>query len=65
MAKPKPESEPLANSAGREWLAVELARAEREEQHGPGGQGWTYNEACRPAIVERAEFLRGLSALLK
>lgn len=66
MPKPKPEAaDPLANPACRKWLAGELARAEHEEQRGPGGQGWAYNELRREAIVERAEFLRGLSALLK
>ncbi len=74
MAKPiqnlkaetgKPKADPLASVTGRAWLAVELAKAEREEERGPGGAGWAYNEACRPEIVERAEFLRALAALLK
>lgn len=59
------ERNPLASEAGREWLAEELAQAERTEQHGPGGMGWDYNEVLRPAITERAEFLRALAALLE
>ena len=42
---------PLASASGRAWLAGELAKAEREEARGPGGQGWTYNEALRPEIT--------------
>lgn len=55
---------PLASPAGRAWLAGELAAAEREERDGPSGRGWANNEMKRAAIVERAEFLRGLVALL-
>jgi len=67
MAAPKQKqaADPLASAQGRAWLAGELAKAEREEAHGPGGQGWPYNEARRPAIVERAEFLRALVGGLK
>lgn len=68
--QPAPEQEqpavdPLASQAGRAWLAGELARAEHEEAHGPGGGGWHHNEGLRPEIVERAAFLRALVALLK
>lgn len=63
-APPAEKPDPLASQAGRDWLAGELAAAEREEQLGPGGQGWAYNETRRPGIVERAEFLRALVALL-
>lgn len=59
-----PQADPLASEAGRAWLAQQLAAAEREEQLGPGGAGWTHNETKRPAIAERAAFLRALSALL-
>lgn len=55
---------PLASPAGRAWLAGELAAAEREERLGPGGRGWENNEAKRAGIVERAEFLRALNALV-
>jgi hypothetical protein len=67
MGKPTKQDVPeaLASQAGREWLAGELARAEMEEAHGPGGTGWAYNEMQRAAIAERAEFLRALVGLLK
>jgi hypothetical protein len=55
---------PLASPAGRAWLAGELAAAEREERLGPGGRGWANNEPKRAGIVERAEFLRALNALV-
>lgn len=54
----------LSSVDGRAWLAGELEKAEREEKLGPGGAGWTYNESHRAAIVERAEFLRALVALV-
>lgn len=74
MAKPSQDrkaeggdrkADPLASANGRAWLAEELAKAEREEATGPGGRGWAYNEGLRPGIVERAEFLRALTANLK
>lgn len=70
MAKPKPTSPPasplasaLHSPGGREWIAVRLAAAEIELREGPGGS-WVNNEALRPAIEERTEFLRALVALL-
>lgn len=65
MAKKPQSADPLASEAGRSWIAAELAKAEREEEHGPGGRGWAYNEGLRASIVERAEFLRALAASLK
>lgn len=62
---PEAERNPLDSSAGRTWLDGELAKAEREEKQGPEGMGWAHNESRRPAIVERAEFLRALVSLLK
>lgn len=59
------EKNPLDSSAGRTWLEGELGKAEHEEKHGPNGMGWAHNESRRAAIVERAEFLRALVALLK
>ncbi len=73
MAKPKKTAEiaenkdpvePLASAAGRAWLEANLRAAEREEQLGPNGQGWTYNEGKRAEVIERAEFLRALIAAL-
>lgn len=64
MAKKLTPPAPLKSEAGRAWLAAELAKAEREEQAGPNGQGWQYNEGKRAEIVERAEFLRALTAAL-
>ncbi len=57
------QADPLASPAGRAWLAGQLGAAEREEKHGPG-DGWAFNEGKRPAIAERAAFLRALTALL-
>ena len=54
----------VASPAGRAWLAQELAAAEREEQRGPGGAGWQYNESKRAEITERAEFLRALTEVV-
>ncbi len=75
MGKPKstPEQEtpeeaprdPLASEKGRAWLVAELEHAEHEQALGPGGSGWAHNEGLRPAIDERAAFLRALVALLK
>lgn len=59
------EKNPLDSDSGRGWLAECLAKAEHEEKHGPNGMGWAHNESRRAAIVERAEFLRALVALLK
>lgn len=69
MAKKKPtdpevESDPLTSPADRDWLAHQLVAAAYEEQQGPRGQGWLHNETLRPAITERAAFLRALIALL-
>lgn len=63
-SKSAPAADPLASASGRAWLEAELAAAEREERLGPGGTGWANNESKRAAIVERAEFLRGLCGLL-
>jgi len=60
-----PEASPEDCAAGLAWLRAELAKAEREEVHGPYGQGWTYNETMRAAVVERAKFLRWLVAGLE
>jgi len=67
MAKRTPSGgtpQPLHSAAGRAWLAAELAAAERAVRTGPGGMGWQFNEALRPAIEERAAFLQALTALL-
>ena len=55
-----PSTDPLASEAGCAWLAEELKLAEFEEANGPSGAGWPHNEGLRPAITERAEFLRAL-----
>lgn len=64
--KPPPQTppDPLVSPAGHIWLAGELAVAEDELKHGPGGQGWLHNESKRPALTERAAFLASLIKLL-
>lgn len=59
------QKNPLDSAAGREWLARELAAAEHEETHGPGGEGWLHNETLREAITERAEFLRAVVSRIR
>ena len=63
-AKPKGSADKLASAAGREWLAGELAKAEREVVAGPLGLGWDNNETKRPQIEERRDFLVALLASL-
>ena len=64
MKKPKSKDEPLASEAGRTWLQAEIANTERDLADGPNGEGWRSNETLRPALEERAAFLRALTALL-
>lgn len=64
-APPSAPRDPLSSETGRAWLVAELEEAEHERALGPGGSGWAHNEGLRPAIDERAAFLRALVDLLK